>query len=154
MGIVQRFRRRQAQQPSREELQKQIDEIYFSATEEELMPLFDQLAEHGNEFRSVGDKVFFEYRCYEGHDSCDAELWYRSHQPVEIISGPLLDGAPPTEESMNVFGRTKVERAYSGSPVIYKVRFADGFEYDTTEDELLDSEEEYVRPDPPQKPGQ
>ena len=28
----------------------------------------------------VGKTFWFEYNCYESPESCDAEIWYRSHQ--------------------------------------------------------------------------
>ena len=33
----------------------------------------------------LGKEFWFEYHCYEAPDSCDAELWYRSHQKVKVI---------------------------------------------------------------------
>jgi hypothetical protein len=33
----------------------------------------------------VGKTFWFEYHCYESPESCDAEIWYRSHQKVKVI---------------------------------------------------------------------
>lgn len=90
--------------------------------------------------RQPGDQCLFEYRCFESHESEDADLWYRSHQPVTVVgtSVPGAAGANTIEERGNV-----------GEPRYYRVRFADGSEYDAWEDELKDSPAEFDRPDPP-----
>ncbi|MCW2317095.1 hypothetical protein M2322_002649 [Rhodoblastus acidophilus] len=74
----------------------------------------------------VGETAAFEYHCYMGHDSADAELWYRSHQPVTVLA---------LVEKGN--GKTLMARRNNGEPRVYNVRFGDGFEYDACEDELL-----------------
>lgn len=76
-------------------------------------------------------KPWFEYHCHEGHDSGDAEAWYRSHQRVEIVR-PLSDDE--TDAPM------------------FRVRFADGHEHDVFEDELVGSPANFYRPDPPKPP--
>jgi hypothetical protein len=88
----------------------------------------------------VGKKFWFEYHCYEGHDSCDAEIWYRSHQKVKVLSISELG-----------VGDTKYERLMEGQPRVYKVRFKDGLEWDVFEDELMESRTEFSRPEPPKK---
>ena len=87
-----------------------------------------------------GDSCWFEYHCYEGHDSCDAKMWYHSHQKVEVLR--LVHKGE---------GETPKKRGYNGDPAVYKVRFSDGFEYDAFEDELTRSQKAFFRPDPPRK---
>ncbi len=91
--------------------------------------------------KRVGAICFFEYHCLESHDSFDAELWYRSHQKVEILSIVEIGG-----------GNTQEERANEGMPRVYQVKFLqDGFIGDAFEDELMDSEEEYFMDNPPER---
>lgn len=85
--------------------------------------------------RKVGDDLYFEYHCLETEQSCDAELWHRTHQKVKVIK-------EYTPEESDV--------------PTYRVKFADGFEGDVEFDELLDSDTEYerldyVKPKPKQK---
>jgi hypothetical protein len=76
-------------------------------------------------------KKWFEYHCYEGEDSCDAELWHHTHQQVKVIGKPEL-----------------VEEMEDGHKITtVKVRFSDGLEYDVFDDELLDSPQAFERPD-------
>ena len=89
----------------------------------------------------VGLKYWFEYHCYEGHDSADANLWYHSHQPVTVLS---------MEERGS--GRDEKERGENGHPAAYKVRFQDGLIGAVVEDELCLSKDEFFRPDPPKQP--
>ncbi len=77
-------------------------------------------------------KKFFEYHCYQGHDSADAKLWYHSHQPVTVLA-LIYSGAADTE----------TERAEIGDPNVYSVQFPDGFIGDAFEDELLASPDNY-----------
>lgn len=95
-----------------------------------------------------GTQRFFEYHCLESHQSCDAQLWYRSHQTVIVLQ--LGGGLVEQAEGCDCF--TFVERGEGGVPLVYKVRFADGHEGDATEDELLTSEDDYCRTDPPPVP--
>ncbi len=81
---------------------------------------------------------YFEYHCLESDASSDADLWYRSHSRVQVTG--------ITEQGV---GDTPEERAEEGCPRVYRIRFEDGFEHDAFEDELLDSEDQYERPDPP-----
>lgn len=78
------------------------------------------------EFNSLRlhQRCLFEYHCYEGEDSNDAELWHHTHQSVTVL---------------NV-----IEEA---DELMYHVRFDDGFEADVFDDELVDSPEKYYRPD-------
>lgn len=71
---------------------------------------------------------WFEYHCYEGEDSSDAELWHHTHQLVTILKRV-----------------TNIDETDVGK--MYRVRFDDGFEYDVCDDELVKSPEEYYRPD-------
>jgi hypothetical protein len=91
------------------------------------------------DYRIIGNKYWYEYHCLECHTSQDAELWYHSHQQV-IINRLVEPGV----------GDTKYERLVEyGVPAIYNVTFNDGYTYDVFEDEILDSPDEYTRPDPP-----
>lgn len=79
-----------------------------------------------------GDTKWFEYHCYEGEDSGDAELWHRTHQQATILGEVSAD---PEIGKM------------------YRVRFADGFAGDVFADELVDTPSEFHRPDyTPKKP--
>ncbi len=80
--------------------------------------------------RLARGRRWFEYHCYEGEDSCDAELWHHTHQQV-IVLRKLKNGVENDEVEC---GR------------MYWVRFADGFEYDVCDDELLHSPKEFTRP--------
>ena len=71
-------------------------------------------------------KKWFEYHCYEGEDSSDAELWHHTHQEVEV-----LNKIPPSESDLEM----------------YRVRFNDGLEYSVFADELMDSIKDFYRPD-------
>jgi len=72
--------------------------------------------------------MYFEYHCYEGEDSSDAELWHRTHQQVRVLSkvqcgdGDLVSA-------------------------VYCVRFNDGFEGYAFGDELVTSPARFYRPD-------
>ncbi|KKN01746.1 hypothetical protein LCGC14_1124720 [marine sediment metagenome] len=85
---------------------------------------------------------YFEYHCYEGHDSTDAELWYRSHQRVTVL-GVEVTGAGDTPE----------ERGDNGEPRVYHIQFKDGHKASAFEDELMSSTVEFCRPDPPRRRG-
>lgn len=80
--------------------------------------------------RLARGRRWFEYHCYEGEDSGDAELWHRTHQQVVVLR------------------KLKVpeECDHENSPM-YHVRFEDGFEYDIFGEELVSSPEEFERPD-------
>jgi hypothetical protein len=93
--------------------------------------------------RPIGSKLWFEYHCWESPESADADLWYHSHQQVEILG--LVDLDEP------VFWTTWEERLNEAHQIVYKARFEDGFEYEVLEDELLDSPKEFERPNPPKK---
>ena len=88
----------------------------------------------------VGRRYWFEYHCNESPQSADAAAWFRSHERVLVcrIAEPGI-------------GRTMRARAENGSPRVFRARWADGFEWDVFEDELLDSRREFCRPDPPQR---
>ena len=101
----------------------------------ELLPIPD--VEHA---RRVGQVLYFEYHCEESHDSADAELWYHSHQKAAVLGMVQNDG---------VLVHSFKERCDCGHPLVYRVRFSDGYEGAACEDELCDSESEYCRSDPP-----
>lgn len=82
----------------------------------------------------VGKEFWFEYHCWESPSSCDAELWYRSHQKVKVLSRGMDD-----------------HDEYPDETKVFRVRFKDGFEYDVYADELMNSPKEFYRPDPPSK---
>ena len=87
----------------------------------------------------VGKTFWFEYHCYESHESCDAELWYRSHQKVKVIG--------VSEWSYD----DKEWRQEDGNPRVYLVEWEDGFQYDVFEDELFESPDEFYSPNPPKR---
>lgn len=96
-----------------------------------------------DQFIENGTEKFFEYHCNESHDSGDAPIWYHSHQKCVVIAC----------HNANDDGDMKQKNRFElGHQLIYRLRFADGFEWDCFEDELLDSEAEYQRPDPPKGP--
>jgi len=82
--------------------------------------------------------MFFEYRCFESPESQDSLIWYHSHQEVTVLSEVDSDGK----------GKTRKERNEDGTPLVYLVRFHDGFECPVFEDELLESVDMYERPEP------
>lgn len=92
---------------------------------------------------SPGETAYFEYHCFQSHASGDAELWYRSQQPVTVVADEGWDGPADLD--------TLAKRAQEGVPRVYRVRFADGLEHTAFEDELLTSAEFY---DPMYRPGQ
>ena len=77
--------------------------------------------------RLARGRRLFEYHCYEGEDSGDAELWHHTHQPVTVLL------------------RTQHGHHDSGTPTMYRVRFADGLESEVFNDELVASETDYER---------
>ena len=65
-----------------------------------------------------GDRVFFEYHCWQSEESCDAKLWHHTRQyatMVRVIVPPEID-----EEV---------------APM-YEIRFDDGLTYDVNSDEV------------------
>jgi len=78
--------------------------------------------------RLARGRRWFEYHCYEGEDSSDAELWHHTHQQVTILNKI-----------------TNIDEADVGR--MYRVRFNNGFEYDVCDDELVSSPSEFERPD-------
>jgi hypothetical protein len=94
-----------------------------------------------DKFREPGTIVWFEYHCWEDHNSADAELWYHSHQQATV--GEC--------ENAEEFGHmTQEERIEAACPLAYKIKFADGFTHTGIEDELVDSREEFYCSDPPE----
>ena len=91
-----------------------------------------------------GNRAWFEYHCYEGHDSCDAQLWYHSHQEVTILGEADADGS-----SKRMPGSAPEERAENGTPRVYRIRFTDGQVFDAAEDELMTDRKGFYRPNPP-----
>lgn len=88
------------------------------------------------------DAAWFEYHCYENHDSSDAVVWYRSHQAVTVLAETAGYG------QRDIFP-TFDQRSSEGEPVSYRVQFRDGFEYEVWEDELVSDPEYFYRPTPP-----
>lgn len=89
----------------------------------------------------VGKEFWFEYHCFESPKSTDAEAWYRSHQKVKVLSIAEMGN-----------GNTPEERGENGEPRVYKVEFPDGLKWDVFEDELMNSTDEFYRPNPPKRP--
>lgn len=81
-----------------------------------------------NDERLAKGRRFFEYHCYEGEDSSDAELWHHTHQQV-IVLNKIAD----------------IDEADIGR--MYRVRFDDGFEHDVFDDELIVNPIKFCRPD-------
>jgi hypothetical protein len=104
--------------------------------------------------RHRGDVLWFEYHCWESPSSSDAELWYRSHRKVTVLNVASNDAYDPRHPGRTIKGGliTMRDRGEAGLPIVYRVKFADGFVADATEDELLDSPKEYERPAPPKRP--
>ena len=75
-----------------------------------------------------GETAYFEYHCWQSHDSADADLWYRSHQPVSVVA---------IDRDSNGAGDTLEERSDNGEPRTYHIQFADGHRGAAFEDELL-----------------
>lgn len=74
--------------------------------------------------RLANGRRWFEYHCYEGEDSGDAELWHHTHQQVIVLNR---------------------EESDPGEPLLYRVKFSDGFEYTVFDDELVKSPTEFMR---------
>ena len=91
------------------------------------------------EEEKVGKEFWFEYHCFESDESCDAEIWYRSHQKVKVV-----DVAHWSLDD-------KEFRYEDGQFRVYIVEWKDGFRYDIFEDELMESPDEFYRPDPPKR---
>ena len=91
------------------------------------------------EEEKVGKEFWFEYHCFESDESCDAEIWYRSHQKVKVV-----DVAHWSLDD-------KEFRYEDGQFRVYIVEWKDGFRYDVFEDELMESPDEFYRPDPPKR---
>lgn len=91
------------------------------------------------DLRCIGKRYWFEYHCWESHQSGDAEIWYHSHEQCEVVA-VVGETAAYT---------TLAERAEQGMQMTYKVRFDDGTEHDVFEDELMESRDSFQRPDPP-----
>lgn len=84
-------------------------------------------ANESDDGRLARGRRHFEYHCYEGEDSSDAKLWHHTHQEVAVLSR-VSDISPEV-------GR------------MYRVRFADGFEGDVFDDELVSGPDRFYRPD-------
>lgn len=82
----------------------------------------------------IGKTFWFEYHCFESMASCDASLWLRSHQKVRVLSRGVDD-----------------HDEFPDEPKVYIVEFEDGFKHDVFEDELMNDQAEFYRPDPPKK---
>lgn len=90
-----------------------------------------------------GERALFEYRCYEGVDSSDSDLWARSHQTVTIL------GEADWEEDIGK-DMTQTERIEAGVLKVYRIRFEDGHEGTAYEDELLTAPS-WSRPHPSER---
>lgn len=100
--------------------------------QEKFVTLFEDFDPNKNKIHKIkiGNVYWYEYHCFESPKSCDADLWYRSHQQVIVINE---------------------EETEPGEPNVYKVKFDDGFIGSVFDDELMLSTEEFYRPDPPEK---
>lgn len=124
------------------EISIQIDKLTAAMSERPATELTVD-GETVKELRVFGSTFWFEYHCYEGHDSADAEVWYHSHQKCVVIGFADCDPAAFT---------TSEERNDAGHSLLYRARFEDGLVWDVFEDELLDSQSEFRREAPPKKP--
>jgi len=82
----------------------------------------------------IGKELWFEYHCWESPESCDAELWYRSHQKVTVLNRGIDDNDE-----------------YSEEPKVYDVIFKDGFKGTVFADELMNQPQKFYRPNPPNR---
>jgi hypothetical protein len=96
-----------------------------------------------------GEESFFEYHCWQSHDSEDAELWYRSHQPVTVVE-KAFDPTEVEDKFKLEKGLSVKERLEAGRPKQYRIRFEDGYEDIAWEDELMTDPRYY---DDKWKPG-
>lgn len=103
----------------------------------------DANANGGREHWNPGDKAYFEYHCLESHNSSDAHLWYRSHQPVTVYHENSGESDLPS---------TYADRQDAGMFKFYHVEFPDKSTGTAHEDELLTHPKHYYRPDPPKGP--
>lgn len=100
--------------------------------------------------RAVGQRLWFEYHCWESDKSGDAPLWYRSQQQVEVLGAADCDCARVSDVAE---ARSRAARCDAGLPLLYVVRFDDGHVGTVFEDELLDDRSEFSRPAPPRGPA-
>jgi len=119
-----------------------VEEILSEEEKSSQISLSQSFEEIPDEPRKNRSRWYFEYHCKESHDSCDADLWYRSHQQVTILELTSPDS----------LGMSREERVEEGMVFVYKVKFDDGFIKEAFEDELLSSPKFYYRPDPPKAP--
>lgn len=78
--------------------------------------------------RLAHGRRLFEYHCWEDERSNDAKLWHHTHQTVKVTM------------------RTQHGHIDSPTPTMYHIRFADGFEAEVWDDELVGSATDYQRP--------
>lgn len=85
----------------------------------------------------AGEVAAFEYHCQRSHDSADACLWYRDHLPAVVlgVADCEAQGRPELD--------TLAARMDAACPMVYRVRFPDGLEWDVFEDELLTGAEHF-----------
>lgn len=95
-----------------------------------------------------GDQAHFEYHCYRGHNSRDARAWYRDRQPVTVLGidqgGEYKEHPIPGSEFS-----TLNERLEAGMPMVYRVRFPDGYEHSAFEQELMTDPSHFWQEGPP-----
>lgn len=100
--------------------QKDKKTLCRKCREKETMRKYDKRLARG--------RRWFEYHCEESETSCDAKLWRHTHQKVEVL-----------------YKEDDVDEGDVGR--IYMVRFADGYEYDVFDDELVKNPTDFYRPD-------
>jgi hypothetical protein len=66
-----------------------------------------------------GDRVFFEYHCFESEQSCHAKLWHHNCQFAKVARR---------------LGRGEVDEAEVGP--MFELQFADGFRHHAMSDEI------------------
>ena len=75
------------------------------------------------ELWTPNDIAHFEYHCNRAHDSADADLWYRSHQPVTVLGRNPGEMDEPWDPSYGPIPQNMNECSEYGIPYAYQVRF-------------------------------
>lgn len=81
--------------------------------------------------RLARGRRLFEYHCWESKESADAKLWQHTHQRVQVLE------------------RTQHGHIDGPTPTMYRILFADGFQSEVWDDELVATFQDYERLDYP-----
>jgi hypothetical protein len=82
----------------------------------------------------IGKTFWFEYHCDESKASNDYHLFLRSHSKVKVLSRSQDNNDE-----------------YPDEPKCFEIEFEDGFKCTVFDDELMNSQKEFYRPNPPEK---